>query len=71
MLTMRPKRKTGLAKKLQSMRHARGLTQVQAAEKIGVPLRTWISWENPCTGGTLNPSAAAMRLLRDTFPELA
>lgn len=35
-----------LKRKLKLAREALGLTQKQMAEKVGVPLRTLIGWEN-------------------------
>ena len=34
-----------MANKIKETRKAVGLTQVQAAEFCGVPLRTWSNWE--------------------------
>ncbi len=48
------------ASKIKALRKRLGLTQVQAAEKIGVAPRTWISWEN----NHRTPSAAAVKLLQ-------
>ena len=53
-------------KRLKALREAHGLTQAAAAEKIGVALRTWISWENAHRA----PSGPAEKLLRLAFPDL-
>ena len=59
------KKKTPFARKLIAFRESRELTQREAAEKIGVPIRTWIGWENG-----KKPSSMSFRLLTMTFPEL-
>lgn len=52
--------------RLKELRELLGVTQAEAAERVGVSTRTWISWEN----AQRTPSATAARLLRLTFPEL-
>lgn len=52
--------------KLRDLRERLGLTQAEAAEKAGVALRTWISWEN----AHRVPGRLASNLLRATFPDL-
>lgn len=43
----KPKKpKTGWAKTLSTKRRKTGLTQQQAAALVGIPFRTWRSWEN-------------------------
>ncbi len=39
------------------------LTQAEAAERLGVSVHTWVSWEN----GRTVPSKMAVRLLEITF----
>ncbi len=63
-MLMVKKQKTGLPKKLEDLRTRRGLTQVQAAELVGVSPRTWISWEN----SQRTPGRMARRLLQEAFP---
>ena len=43
---MAKKRKTALGERLRRLRAQRGLTQTEAAEKVGVTLRAWQSWEH-------------------------
>jgi len=50
---------------LRALREKHHLTQAEAAERVGVAARTWISWEN--SQGT--PSRLAMNLLRAAFPK--
>lgn len=60
------KPKTPFAAKLQRVRKKHGeLTQAQAADRIGVALRTLISWEN----GHRVPSGPALALLKIAFPD--
>lgn len=40
------KRKTTFGQRLLALRHRLGLTQTEAAEKVGVTLRAWQSWEH-------------------------
>jgi DNA-binding transcriptional regulator YiaG len=47
---------------IREIRQQLGLTQAQAAEKIGVARRTWMYWESPTRGQA--PSPAAARLIR-------
>lgn len=65
MLRMAKRKKNTFNQKVQKARKAAGLTQRQAAEKTGVALRTWISWEND----PRPPSDLALRLLAKAFPE--
>ncbi len=58
------KKKSPLAAKLGRLRENLNLTQTEAAEKIGVSVRTWIAWEND----QRKPAATALRLLKITFP---
>ncbi len=51
--------------RLKRVREDLGITQVEAAERLGVPVRTWIGWEN----NQRNPSRTAQALLKITFPE--
>jgi DNA-binding transcriptional regulator YiaG len=51
--------------RLKKLRAKYGLTQKDAAERIGVALRTWISWENR----QRIPSGLAVRLLKNSFPD--
>lgn len=50
--------------RLRALRDKHGLTQAAAAQKVGVALRTWISWENRHR----EPSGPALQLLRIAFP---
>lgn len=59
------KKKSVFAKKLIALRNRLELTQVEAAERLGVAARTWIAWENNQT----KPGRLAMALLRKTFPD--
>lgn len=62
MSTMAPKRKkkpVGWAKKLIALRKKLGLTQTEAAERIGLSRRAWAGWET----NEAKPSAAAVKLL--------
>lgn len=52
--------------KLKALRERQGLTQAQAAQRTGVALRTWISWENDHR----RPSGPAQQLLKHAFPGL-
>ncbi len=47
-------------KELKALRRRLGLTQAQAAARIGVATRTWIAWENRQNV----PSTAAATLIR-------
>jgi transcriptional regulator with XRE-family HTH domain len=38
-------RKSRLAKQLTDLRDLHGLTQQQAADRVEVSIRTWLSWE--------------------------
>jgi DNA-binding XRE family transcriptional regulator len=51
--------------RLKTLRAKYDLTQREAAERIGVALRTWISWEND----QRIPSRLAERLLHNSFPD--
>lgn len=61
------KRVSAWPKKLKALRDRHKLTQAAAAEKAGVSLRTWISWEN----AQRIPSGPTARLLTMVFPDLA
>jgi DNA-binding XRE family transcriptional regulator len=52
---------------LRKLREANGLTQIEAAERVGVAARTWIGWENSQS----QPSRLALNLLRAAFPKVA
>lgn len=65
MLGTMPKKRSPLARKLKAIRLRLGISQREAAEKTGVALRTWISWENDHR----RPSGLAAHLLTLTFPE--
>lgn len=60
------KKPSALAVKLRALRESLGLTQVQAAERAGVASSTWIAWEN----STSLPSRLALRMVKETFPQL-
>lgn len=63
MLTMGRKplpRKSKFARELTDLRERLGLTQAQAAEKVGVTVRAWLSWER----GTRTPSPSAVKLIK-------
>jgi DNA-binding transcriptional regulator YiaG len=51
--------------RLKELRDKYDLTQKEAAARIGVALRTWISWEN----AHRTPSRLALRLLKNEFPD--
>ena len=53
-------------KRLKALRERHGLTQAAAAAKVGVAMRTWISWENDHR----QPSGPAALLIRHAFPDL-
>jgi DNA-binding XRE family transcriptional regulator len=55
---------TAWERKLRRLRADLGLTQAEAAERAGVALRTWISWEN----GQRTPGRLTQRLLAQAFP---
>lgn len=48
--------------KIREIRESLGLTQAEAAERIGVARRTWMYWESKTRGQS--PSPAAARLIR-------
>ena len=50
---------------LRAIRERHDLTQVEAAERIGVSASTWIAWEN----AQRVPGRLAFRLLETTFPD--
>jgi DNA-binding transcriptional regulator YiaG len=50
--------------KLKAIRKKYGLTQVQAAERIGVTTRCWVAWEN----NQRTPSRITLRFLKENFP---
>ena len=54
------------AARLKSLRARLGISQREAAERAGLPLRTWISWENR----QHVPPALSVRLLESIFPDL-
>jgi DNA-binding XRE family transcriptional regulator len=54
------------ALKLKAMRLQRDVTQRQAAETAGIPLRTWIAWEN----SQQVPSEFVRKQLASIFLEL-
>ena len=57
------KPKKGIGKKLAKLREDSGLTQEQAAEKIGVVRETWGAWEV----GTKKPSQTCLKLISLIF----
>lgn len=50
--------------RLKALRAKYSLTQVEAAERVGVAARTWISWEND----QRTPGRLTLRLLKSAFP---
>lgn len=48
--------------KIRKLRESLGLTQAEAAERIGVARRTWMYWESETR--EQSPSPAAARLIR-------
>jgi DNA-binding transcriptional regulator YiaG len=46
--------------KIQALRKRLGLTQTEAAEKVGVTQRAWLSWET----GAVIPSRQSVILIR-------
>lgn len=61
------KPKTKWAGELRTLRDRRQLTQEDAAKRSGVPLSTWIAWEN----GVHVPSRLTQKYLRESvFPKL-
>ncbi len=66
--TMARKRTTPAAGKwpalLVRIREHYRLTQTEAAERIGVALRTWQNWEY----GRRNPNSAAAKSILEKFP---
>ena len=48
--------------RIREIREQLGLTQAQAAERIGVARRTWMYWESP--GRHQAPSPAAAKLIQ-------
>jgi DNA-binding transcriptional regulator YiaG len=58
------RRTTGWPARLKDLRARHNLTQAAAALRVGVALRTWISWEN----AHRSPSGPAATLLRIAFP---
>lgn len=62
----RKKRKpTSWPERLKRLRERHGLTQTEAAEKVGTVLRTWQNWEY----GRRTPSATTAKLIDLLFPE--
>ena len=61
-----PKKRSPWPRKLKALRAKRRLTQVQAAELLGVSTSAWIAWENAVNV----PGRIAQRLLKLTFPDL-
>jgi transcriptional regulator with XRE-family HTH domain len=55
------------AARLKRLREMRGLTQRQAADLAGLPMRTWISWENR----QHVPNEFVRAALAKIFPELS
>jgi DNA-binding transcriptional regulator YiaG len=64
-MTVMAKSQNAWTRKLKALRSKYRLTQKEAAERIGVALRTWISWEN----AHRTPSGLAARLLKNEFPD--
>jgi DNA-binding XRE family transcriptional regulator len=50
--------------KLKALREKYGLTQTEAAARVGVAARTWIAWENSQT----TPGRFTLPMLRAAFP---
>lgn len=48
---------------IRKLRKRLNLTQKEAADKIGVSYRTWVSWENEAENHR-KPSRTAVRLIR-------
>lgn len=59
MFTMTKKRNTALGKRLTAIRKTLGLTQAQAADKVGVSMRAWVAWEL----GTRKPTKSHLILI--------
>jgi DNA-binding transcriptional regulator YiaG len=53
------KKQTAWSRKLRSIRRERKLSRVELAEKLGIPVRTLMSWEQ----SHRSPSAGYARLL--------
>ncbi len=66
MPTVAAKKPTDWSSTLRQLRRKHNLTRAEAAARIGVSERTLISWEN----AQYRPSAMALRLLYEAFPEL-
>ncbi len=49
-------------RQIRAIRLKLGLTQEQAAAKVGVARRTWMYWESPARPD--RPSASALKLIR-------
>jgi DNA-binding transcriptional regulator YiaG len=61
MLTMAKRRSTPLTPaRIKEIRERLGLTQAQAAERIGVARRTWMYWESPARGQRPSPAAVSL-----------
>lgn len=58
------KKKTPWCGRFKELRARHGLTQAQAAARIGVATRTLIAWEN----GQRVPGRLALNLLKAAFP---
>lgn len=52
-------RKTALGKRLLALRERLGLTQREAAEKVGVTLNAWQKWE----AGRQRPTESHLKLI--------
>lgn len=59
------KRKTW-AERFKAWRKNLDITQAEAADKLGVPLRTFISWEN----SHRTPGKMAQKFIKLTFPKI-
>lgn len=57
--TMSEKKQAWTPRRIELLRKRLGLTQAEAAERVGVTRRQWAAWE----GGTRKPSGPATVLL--------
>lgn len=63
MAVMAKKKPINWPLRLDQLRKALKLTQAEAAEKLGISVRTWQNWEQ----GRTRPDTAAVRLMHLTF----
>jgi DNA-binding XRE family transcriptional regulator len=62
MLTMSGAVHIPTPEELRALRERLGLTQAEAADKVGVARRTWMYWENPARDR--RPSSSHAKLIK-------